>query len=241
MSKVVLAYSGGLDTSIILKWLSERGFEVIAFIADVGQNEDLEAAKSKALSSGATKVYVEDLKEELITDYVFPAIKANAIYEGRYLLGTSLARPLIAKKQIEIAHEENAEYVSHGSTGKGNDQVRFELSYYALNPNIKVISSWKDAEFLAEFQGRPDMIEYAEKHGIEFDPEIIFCHGCKNDDMPKSLITENCTIVPCAMEKRFDSCFQCKELTDCDKELWVSFPKHRDYVLGLQKEYFATL
>ncbi len=167
MSKVVLAYSGGLDTSIILKWLSEKGLDVIAFIADVGQNEDLEAARQKALATGASKVYVEDLKRELVNEYIFPAIKANAIYEGRYLLGTSLARPLIAKKQIEIAHKENAEYVSHGSTGKGNDQVRFELAYFALDPNIKVLSPWKDKEYLAEFKGRPDMIDYAEKHGIE--------------------------------------------------------------------------
>ncbi len=167
MSKLILAYSGGLDTSVILKWLSEKGYEVIAYIADVGQNEDLDIAKSKALKSGAKKVYVEDLKEELITDYVFPAIKANALYEGRYLLGTSLARPLIAKRQIEIAHKENAEFVSHGSTGKGNDQVRFELCYYALDPDIKVFSPWKDAEFLSEFEGRVDMIDYATKHDIE--------------------------------------------------------------------------
>jgi len=167
MSKVVLAYSGGLDTSIILNWLIEKGFEVIAFIADVGQNEDLEMARKKALKTGATKVYVEDLKRELVTDYIFPAIKANAIYEGRYLLGTSLARPLIAKRQIEIAHKEKAEYVAHGATGKGNDQVRFELTYFALDPIIKVISPWKDRQFLSQFEGRTDMINYAQKHGIE--------------------------------------------------------------------------
>ncbi|MHB8094631.1 MAG: argininosuccinate synthase [Candidatus Aminicenantales bacterium] len=167
MKKIVLAYSGGLDTSVILKWLQTKGYEVIAYVADVGQDEDLEAVKEKALKTGASKVYVEDLREELVTDYVFPAIKANAIYEGRYLLGTSLARPPIARKQIEIAHKEKAEYVSHGSTGKGNDQVRFELAYYALDPKIKVYSPWKDAEFLAEFKGRPDLIAYAERHGIE--------------------------------------------------------------------------
>lgn len=167
MNKVVLAYSGGLDTSVILRWLVEKGYDVIAYIADVGQDEDLEAAREKALKTGASKVYVEDLKHELVTDYVFPAIKANAIYEGRYLLGTSLARPLIAKRQIEIAHLEKAEAVSHGSTGKGNDQVRFELTYYALDPSITVFAPWKEPEFLTQFQGRPDMLEYASHHGID--------------------------------------------------------------------------
>jgi argininosuccinate synthase len=164
--KVVLAYSGGLDTSCILKWLIEKGYEVVAFIADVGQQEDLEAAKEKALKCGASKVYVEDLKKEFVTDFIFPAIKANAIYEGRYLLGTSLARPVIAKKQMEIAEKEKAEYVSHGATGKGNDQVRFELTYYALNPKIKVIAPWKDEEFLSKFKGRTDLINYAKEKGI---------------------------------------------------------------------------
>lgn len=167
MDKVVLAYSGGLDTSVILKWLVEKEYEVIAFIADVGQNDDIEAARAKALQTGACMVYVEDLKEELVTDYIFPAVKANAIYEGRYLLGTSLARPLIAKKQIEIAHAEKAQFVAHGSTGKGNDQVRFELSYYALDPQIKVISPWKDEAFLSRFAGRTDLIRYANEHGID--------------------------------------------------------------------------
>lgn len=164
--KVVLAYSGGLDTSCILKWLIDKGYEVIAFIADVGQNEDLNAAKEKALKIGASKVYIEDLKKEFVTDFIFPAIKANAIYEGRYLLGTSLARPLIAKKQMEIAARENADYVSHGATGKGNDQVRFELTYYAFNPKIKVLAPWKNEEFLAQFRGRTDMINYAKEKGI---------------------------------------------------------------------------
>lgn len=166
MERVVLAYSGGLDTSCILKWLMEKGFEVIAYIADVGQDEDFEAARKKALSIGAQKVYVEDLKEEFVTDYIFPAFSANAIYEGRYLLGTSLARPLIAKRQIEIAERENAPYVSHGATGKGNDQVRFELSYYALNPGIKIIAPWKNPEFLAQFKGRTDLINYAKEKNI---------------------------------------------------------------------------
>ena len=167
MNKVVLAYSGGLDTSVILKWLVEKGHEVIAYVADVGQNDDFDAVRDKAVKTGAVKVYVEDLKEELVTDYVFAAVKANAVYEGRYLLGTSLARPVIAKRQIEIAHRENAPFVSHGATGKGNDQVRFELTYYALDPLIEVISPWKDREFLSRFRGRPDMIAYAREQGIE--------------------------------------------------------------------------
>ncbi len=166
MSKIILAYSGGLDTSVILKWLVEKSYEVIAFIANVGQDDDLEEAKEKAMTIGASKVYIEDLKEELVTDFIFPAIKANAIYEGRYLLGTSLARPLIAKKQIEIANKERTNLVAHGATGKGNDQVRFELAYYALKPDVKVISPWKDPEFLEQFKGRSDMIKYAKKHKI---------------------------------------------------------------------------
>ena len=164
--KVVLAYSGGLDTSCILKWLVDKGYEVVAYIADVGQNEDFEAAKKKALKIGASKVYIEDLKEEFVTDFIFPAIKANAVYEHKYLVGTSLARPVIAKKQIEIAKKEGAEYVSHGATGKGNDQVRFELTYYALNPKIKVIAPWKTQEFLDQFKGRTDLLNYAKEKGI---------------------------------------------------------------------------
>ncbi len=171
-NKVVLAYSGGLDTSVILKWLVNKGYEVIAYIADVGQAGDFQAAKRKALKVGAKKVYIEDLKKELVTDYIFPIFKANALYEGRYLLGTSAARPLIAKRQIEIANREGAAYVSHGATGKGNDQVRFELGYYALNPKIKVIAPWKTEEFLSEFKGRTDLINYAKKHNIEISSTI---------------------------------------------------------------------
>ncbi|HEX9901741.1 MAG TPA: argininosuccinate synthase [Acidobacteriota bacterium] len=166
MVKVVLAYSGGLDTSVILKWLSEKGYEVIAFIADVGQDDRLEEVKEKALQIGAAKVYLEDLQEEFVTDFIFPAIKANAIYEGRYLLGTSLARPLIARKQVEIANREKTKFLAHGATGKGNDQVRFELAYYALKPDVQIISPWKDGEFLEKFKGRSDMIRYAKQHNI---------------------------------------------------------------------------
>ena len=164
--KIVLAYSGGLDTSVILKWFIEEGYDVVAYIADVGQVEDFDAARKKAEDIGACAVYVEDLKEEFVKDYIFPAIKSQAIYEGRYLLGTSVARPIIAKRQIEIAAKENAQFVSHGATGKGNDQVRFELSYYALNPDIKVLAPWKMDNFLDRFKGRTDMLNYADQYGI---------------------------------------------------------------------------
>ncbi len=170
--KVVLAYSGGLDTSVILKWLLEEGYEVIAYIADVGQAGDFKKAKEKALKVGASNVYIEDLKKELVTDYIFPIFKANALYEGRYLLGTSAARPIIAKRQIEIAAKEKAGFVSHGATGKGNDQVRFELAYYALNPAIKVLAPWKMDSFLRKFKGRTDLINYAKAKGIEISSTI---------------------------------------------------------------------
>jgi argininosuccinate synthase len=164
--KVVLAYSGGLDTSVILKWLIDKGYDVVAYIADVGQEDDFEAAKKKALELGAANVYIDDLKKEFVTDFIFPAIKANAVYEGKYLLGTSLARPIIAKGQIEVARKENTSIVAHGATGKGNDQVRFEMTYYVLMPEVKIISPWKNEEFLQNFQGRADMINYAQKKGI---------------------------------------------------------------------------
>lgn len=163
MSKVVLAYSGGLDTSIILKWLKEeRGLDVVAFIADLGQAEEVDEAAEKAKKTGASAVYVEDLTEEFVRDFVFPALKANAVYEGTYLLGTALARPLIAKKQVEIARAEGAGYVAHGATGKGNDQVRFELTVAALAPELEIIAPWREWEL----RSRGMLIDYAKKHGI---------------------------------------------------------------------------
>ncbi|MBI5740201.1 MAG: argininosuccinate synthase [Nitrospirae bacterium] len=163
IKKVVLAYSGGLDTSVIITWLKETyGCEVVAFCADLGQGEDLAAVKSKALKTGASKAYVVDLREEFVKDYVFPMLRANAVYEGAYLMGTSIARPLIAKKQIEIARKEKADAVAHGATGKGNDQVRFELTYYALKPGIKVIAPWREWTF----DSRESLITFAKKHGI---------------------------------------------------------------------------
>ncbi len=161
--KLVLAYSGGLDTSVMLRWLKEKyGAEVVCYCADVGQGEELDGLEAKALETGASKLYVEDLREEFVRDYVWMAVKANAVYEGVYLLGTSLARPVIAKRQIEIARLEGADAVAHGATGKGNDQVRFELTYYALQPDIKVIAPWREWEF----KGRSDLIAFAKKHNI---------------------------------------------------------------------------
>ncbi|HHV65615.1 MAG TPA: argininosuccinate synthase [Peptococcaceae bacterium] len=163
MAKVVLAYSGGLDTSIIIPWLKENyGYEVIAMSADVGQGEELEPLKEKALKSGASKIYIEDLKEEFITDFIFPTLRAGAIYEGKYLLGTSFARPLIAKRLVEIAEKEGAVAVAHGATGKGNDQVRFELTVKALNPDLKIIAPWREWNI----KSREDAIDYAKERGI---------------------------------------------------------------------------
>ena len=168
--KLVLAYSGGLDTSVILKWLCEKGFEVIAFCANVGQHEeDFSAVKAKAVAVGATKCIVTDLRKEFVTDYVFDCIKSNAIYEGRYLLGTSIARPCIAKEMIRIATEEGATYIAHGATGKGNDQVRFEMCAQALSPTIQCVAPWRDAEFIESFKGRSDLLAYCDKHGIPVD------------------------------------------------------------------------
>lgn len=163
-NKVVLAYSGGLDTSIILKWLQdEYNAEIVTFTADVGQNEDFSPVRGKAEKLGIKEIYVEDLKEEFIKDFVFPMFRANAVYEGKYLLGTSIARPLMAKRQIEIAKETGANAVSHGATGKGNDQIRFELGYYAFAPDIKVISPWREWDI----KSRTELLAYAEKHNIE--------------------------------------------------------------------------
>src|SRR6476619_1718377 len=163
IKKVVLAYSGGLDTSIILKWLqTEYGAEVVTFTADLGQGGELEPARKKAEQMGIKEIHIEDVREEFIRDFVFPMFRANAVYEGVYLLGTSIARPLIAKRLIEIAAETGADAVCHGATGKGNDQVRFELGYYALKPDIKVIAPWREWDLTS----RTKLLEFAEKHGI---------------------------------------------------------------------------
>ena len=167
--RVVLAYSGGLDTACILKVLEERGWEVIAFAGDVGQREDFDLLRRRARANGAGQVVVSDLRRELVTDFIFPAVAGNAVYENRYLLGTALARPLIARRQVEVAREHGATAVAHGATGKGNDQVRFELAYAALAPDLEVISPWKEREFLQRFRGRGDLLAYAAEHGIEVE------------------------------------------------------------------------
>jgi argininosuccinate synthase len=165
--KIVVAYSGGLDTSVILKWIKEKySAEVIAFCADIGQEEELEGLEEKALKTGASKCYIDDLREEFASDFIFPMLQASALYENQYFLGTSIARPLIAKRMVEIARAEGAEAVAHGATGKGNDQVRFELTAAALEPDLKVIAPWRLEEFRASFPGRSEMIAYAEKQGI---------------------------------------------------------------------------
>jgi argininosuccinate synthase len=166
INKAVLAYSGGLDTSVILKWLQDTyRCEVVTFTADIGQGEELEPARAKAKAAGVTQIYVDDLREEFVRDFVYPMFRANAIYEGEYLLGTSIARPLIAKRQIEIARETKADAVAHGATGKGNDQVRFELAYYALDPDIRVIAPWREWDL----SSREKLLEYAAKHGIPIE------------------------------------------------------------------------
>ena len=163
LKKVVLAYSGGLDTSIIIPWLKENyGYEVIAMAADLGQGEELDPLEEKAIKSGASKIYIEDVKKEFVEEYIFPTLRAGAIYEGKYLLGTSMARPLIAKKLVEIAEKEGAEAVAHGATGKGNDQVRFELTVKALSPNLKIVAPWREWDI----RSREDAIDYADARGI---------------------------------------------------------------------------
>jgi len=173
INKVVLAYSGGLDTSIILKWLQdEYNCEVVTFTADIGQGEEVEPAREKAKAAGVTEIYIDDLREEFARDFVFPMFRANTIYEGEYLLGTSIARPLISKRQIEIANETGADAVSHGATGKGNDQVRFELGYYALKPDVQVIAPWREWDL----NSREKLLDYAKKHGISIEKK----HGKKS-------------------------------------------------------------
>jgi len=166
--KIVLAYSGGLDTSVILQWLKEKyQAEIIAFAADVGQGEELTGLREKALATGASKVYIDDLCAEFAADFIYPMLRGDALYEGQYLLGTSIARPLIAKRMVDIARKEGADAIAHGATGKGNDQIRFELTAAALNPDLQVIAPWRMEEFRTEFPGRTEMIDYCAKHNID--------------------------------------------------------------------------
>ena len=164
--KIVLAYSGGLDTSVILHWLVSQGHHVVTFTASLGQEDEVEVVEQRAYETGASQVYIEDLREEFVSNFILPAIRANATYEGTYLLGTSLARPLTAQAQVRVAHQEQANALAHGATGKGNDQVRFEFTYHALAPGMEIVAPWRDPEFLARFQGRSDLLRYARRHGI---------------------------------------------------------------------------
>ena len=224
--KVILAYSGGLDTSVILQWLIDKGYDVVAYMLDIGQKEDFKAAEQKAKKIGASKVYFVDAKKEFITDFVFPAIRANAKYEGRYLMGTSLARPLIAKKQIEIAKKENATIVAHGATGKGNDQVRFELAYLTLMPSVKIIAPWKDKEFLAQFQGRSDMIDYCNEKGIPVEATKKKPYSSDANIMHISYeagILEDPSFTP--TEDMFKMTISPKKAADEETELEIEFEK----------------
>ena len=165
--KIVLAYSGGLDTSVLLSWIKEKyNAEMIAFCADIGQDDELKGLEKKAKTTGASKIYIDNLQEEFASDFIFPMIRAGAIYEGQYFLGTSIARPLIAKRMVEIARKEKADAIAHGATGKGNDQVRFELTAAALAPELQVIAPWRDERYRSEFPGRQEMIDYCARHKI---------------------------------------------------------------------------
>src|SRR2546426_7573108 len=171
--KIVLAYSGGLDTSVLLSWIKEKyQAEMIAFCANIGQEEELKGLEKKARQTGASKVYIDDLREEFARDFIFPMIQAAAIYENQYFLGTSIARPLIAKRMVEIARKEKADAIAHGATGKGNDQVRFELTAAALAPELEVIAPWRDSRFRSEFPGRSEMIAYCAKNKIPVEASV---------------------------------------------------------------------
>src|SRR5881227_2850240 len=171
--KIVVAYSGGLDTSVLLSWLKETySAEIVAFCADVGQEEELDGLEAKALRTGASRCYIDDLREEFARDFIFPVIQAGAIYEGQYFLGTSIARPLIAKRMVEIARAEKADAIAHGATGKGNDQVRFELTAAALAPELKVIAPWRDEKFRQQFPGRAEMIAFANENKIAVEASV---------------------------------------------------------------------
>lgn len=225
---VVLAYSGGLDTSCILKWLKLKGYRVIAYVADVGQKDDFDQVRRNAEITGADKVVVHDLKRAFVTDYIYPAIMGQAIYESRYLLGTSLARPIIAKRQVEVALEEGAQYVSHGATGKGNDQVRFEFAYAALAPQLKVIAPWKDPEFLAKFKGRKDLIAFAKEQNINIPVTLEKPYSTDENLMHKSYesgLLEDPMYRP--DPSMFTVCTNPKDAPDAETLVEIEFQKGR--------------
>lgn len=222
--KVVLAYSGGLDTACILKDLQERGYEVIAYVADVGQQEDFDDVAERAKATGASKVFVEDLKKDFVTEFIFPAIAGNAVYENRYLLGTSLARPVIARRQVEIARAEGAGAVSHGATGKGNDQVRFELAFAALAPDLEIIAPWKDPDFLARFQGRSDLLEYATLHSIPVEATVDKPYSSDENLMHRSYeagMLEDPEVVP--LEEMFKLTRSIEDAPDIPTDLTIHY------------------
>ena len=223
-SKVILAYSGGLDTSVMMKWLVKKGYDVIAYVADVGQKEDFLKIKEKALKTGASKVYIEDLKKELVEKYIFEMLKANAIYEGRYLLGTAIARPIIAKKQVEIAKKEGTNILAHGCTGKGNDQVRFELTWMKFMPDVKIISPWKEDDWLSMFKGRKDLIDYAKKEKIPVDVTLKKPYSTDENLLHisyESGILEDASVKP--KEDMFKLTKSPKEAPDKETEITIEF------------------
>jgi argininosuccinate synthase len=223
-NRVVLAYSGGLDTACILKTLIDRGHEVIAFVADVGQQEDFEEIAERARATGAVDVFVEDLRHEFVTNFIFPAIAGNAVYENRYLLGTALARPVIAKKQVEVALDTGAGALAHGATGKGNDQVRFELAFAALAPRLKVIAPWKERDFLERFQGRSDLLSFAREHQIPVEATVEKPFSSDENLMHRSyeagILEDPCAVPP---EDMFKLTRSAKDAPDTAVQLSIQF------------------
>lgn len=225
-TKIILAYSGGLDTSVMLKWLVNKGYDVIAYVADVGQKEDFTKIKEKALKTGASKVYIEDLKKELVENYIFEMLKANAIYEGQYLLGTAIARPIIAKKHVEIAKKEGTNILAHGCTGKGNDQVRFEFTWMRFMPDVEIISPWKEDDWLSEFKGRKDLIAYAENENIPIDVTLKKPYSTDENLMHisyESGILEDASCKP--NEDMFKLTKSPKDAPDKETEIIIEFKK----------------
>jgi len=224
--KVILAYSGGLDTSVMMKWLVKKGYDVIAYVADVGQKDDFIKIKEKALKTGASKVYVEDLKKEFVEKFIFEMLKANAVYEGRYLLGTAIARPLIAKKQVEIAKKEGTNILAHGCTGKGNDQVRFELTWMKFVPDVKIISPWKEDDWLSVFKGRKDLIAYAKKEKIPVDVTLEKPYSTDENLLHisyESGVLEDACVKP--KEDMFKLTKSPKDAPDKETEIIIEFDK----------------
>ena len=225
-TKIILAYSGGLDTSVMLKWLVNKDYNVIVYVADVGQREDFTKIKEKALKTGASKVYIEDLKKGLVENYIFEVLKANAIYEGKYLLGTAIARPIIAKKHVEIAKKEGTNILAHGCTGKGNDQVRFEFTWMRFMPDVEIISPWKKADWLSEFKGRKDMIAYAKKENIPVDVTLKKPYSTDENLMHisyESGILEDSSCKP--IEDMFKLTKSPKKAPDKETEIAIEFKK----------------